>query len=129
MQHRPSGLVAAKTQNTLQAQSADAVLLARDLPHGPEPDRQRQMAVLKNGARRDRHLIPALVAAPAIPPNRPSLGSGAPRTQPSSRPTKTSEVRGARLIAAKAPLQLQQSSRIVLVHDPKTLPVGGGGVK
>src|SRR5260370_8261666 len=105
MQHRPSGLVAAKTQNTLQAQSADAVLLARDLPHGSEPDRQRQMAVLKDGARRDRHLIAALVASPTITPNQTPLSSPAPRTQPSAGPPTTSQVPRPVLPGAKAPLQ------------------------
>ena len=36
--------------------------MAGDLPHGAEPNRQRQVAVLKNGSRRDRHLITAVVA-------------------------------------------------------------------
>src|SRR5271169_2544050 len=51
MQHRPSGLIAAQPENTLQAQSTDAILLAGDLPHGAEPDRQGQVTVLKNGSR------------------------------------------------------------------------------
>jgi hypothetical protein len=36
--------------------------LAGDLPHGAEPDRQRQVAVLEDGPRCDRHLVPAMVA-------------------------------------------------------------------
>src|SRR5580704_8644466 len=67
MQHRPGGLIAAQAENTLQAQSTDAILLAGDLPHGAEPDRQGQVTVLKNGSRGDRHLMPAIAAKPPIP--------------------------------------------------------------
>src|SRR3974390_3881375 len=95
-----------------------AVLLAGDLPHGPEPDRQGQMTVLKYGPRRNRHLIPALVAAPALPPNRPSLCSGAARTDPSARPAQSCEILGAGLLPVETPFQLQQCPRVILAHSP-----------
>src|ERR1022692_718014 len=124
MQHCPSGLVTAQTEDALQTQSANASLLAGNLPHGAEPDRQGQVAVLKNGPRRDRHLIPALAAKPPIPPNRPSIGSRAPRTHPSPGPPQSCEVFGAGILAAKAPFQLQQGLRKILAHDPERYILG-----
>src|SRR5271157_12924 len=124
MQHRPSGLIAAQPENTLQAQSTDAILLAGDLPHGAEPDRQGQVTVLKNGSRGDRHLIPAIAAKPPIPPNRPSIGSRAPRTHPSPGPPQSCEVFGAGILAAIAPFQLQQGLRKILAHDSERYILG-----
>ena len=92
MQHRPRRLVAAQTKNTLQTQGADAVLLAGNLPHGAEPDRQRHVAVLKNGARNDRHLVATMVAKPAMPPNRPGIATHATRTDPAAGPAQCREV-------------------------------------
>src|ERR1700723_683126 len=129
MQHRPGGLIAAQAENTLQAQSTDAILLAGDLPHGEEPDRQGQVTVLKNGSRGDRLLMTATAARPPIPPNRPSIGSRAPRAHPSSGPPQSCEVFGAGILAAKPPFQLQQGLRKILAHDTQTLHLGVGGVK
>jgi hypothetical protein len=118
VKHRPGGLIAAQAQNPLQSQSTDAVLLAGDVPHGPKPDPQGQMTVLKNGPRRDRHLIPALVATPAIPSHRPGLCSGAPWTDPSARPAQNCEKLGAGFLAVEAPFQLEQCPRVILAHSP-----------
>jgi len=82
------------------------------------------VAVLQNGPRRDRHLIPALLAAPATPPDRPNIGPSTPGTYPAARPTQSCEVFGAGLFAAKAPLQLKQCPRKILDHDPKHYRLG-----
>jgi hypothetical protein len=75
--HSPGRLVTASAENPLQTPGAHAVLLAGDLPHGAEPDRQRYVTVLKDGPCGDRHLIPAMAAKPTRPPNRPGIGSSA----------------------------------------------------
>ena len=124
MQHRPGCLVASQAENALQAQGADAVLLAGDLPHGAKPDRQGQMTVLENGSCRHRHFIPAMIAKPTIAPNRPRIGASASWTDPTARPAQCREVFGASLLAAKAPFQLQQSPRKILVHDPEVYILG-----
>src|SRR5271169_1102433 len=88
MQHRPCRLIAAQAQDALQAQRANAILLAGDLPHGAEPYRQRHVAVLQDGSRGDGHLIPAMLAKPPISPYRPRLGRCAPWTDPATGPAR-----------------------------------------
>src|SRR5260370_11142761 len=104
MQHRPGGLIAAQAENTLQAQSTDAILLAGDLPHCAEPDRQGQVTVLKNGSRGDRHLIPAIAAKPPIPPNRPNIRPPALRTHRSPSHPQSGHASSAGTLAPKPPL-------------------------
>jgi len=53
-----------------------------------------------------------MIAAPAIPSNRPGINSCAPWTHQSARPTQRCEVLGAGLLVAKAPLQLQQQQQL-----------------
>jgi hypothetical protein len=93
-------------------------------PHGAKPDREGQMTVLENGSCGDRHFIPAVIAKPAIPSNRPGICASAPWTHPTARPAQCREVFGASLLAAKAPFQLQQSPRKILVHDPEVYILG-----
>src|SRR3989442_12427893 len=50
VQNRPSGLIAAQAQDTLQAQRAGPILLTGHLPDGSAPKPQWQMAILENGA-------------------------------------------------------------------------------
>src|SRR5208283_5058850 len=61
---------------------------------------------------------------PPIPPNRPSIGSRAPRTHPSPGPPQSCEVFGAGIFAAKAPFQLQQGLRKILAHDSERYILG-----
>src|SRR5579875_1550114 len=119
VQDRARGFVAAQTQRTLQSQGADAVLLVGDIPHGSKPSPQQQVAVLKDGARRDRYFIPATPAPPAIPPNLPSLSSLAPGTSPTARPAQPCKVFSTGLFIVKASFQFHQSPRIIFDHDPE----------
>src|SRR5208337_4208699 len=66
----------------------------------------------------------AIAAKPPIPPNRPSIGSRAPRTHPSPGPPQSCEVFGAGILAAKAPFQLQQGLRKIFAHDPERYILG-----
>jgi hypothetical protein len=114
MQHGPGGLIAAQAQNPLQAQGANSVL-----SHRPKPDRQRQMAVLKNRPRRDRHLVVADGASPAIPPHAAGRRSRTTWTCPSPRPSKHCRILDAGIFAAETFLQLKQSPRIIPAHGSK----------
>jgi len=125
MQHRPGGLVTAQTEDALQTQSADAVLLAGNLPHGAEPDRQGQVTVLKNGPCRDRHLIPAVVAATPIPPDRQSISTRAPGTNPPVRPTQ--EPRKYSAQASSVLKRLSNSSKVLGKSSSMTPNTTGWG--
>src|ERR1039457_1237192 len=124
MQHRPGRLVAAQAEYPLKTQGTHTVLLAGDLPHGAKPDRQRYVTVLKDGPRSDRHLVSAMAAKPTCSPNRPGIGSRTPWTGPSAGPTQCREVINTGFLGTKAPLQLQQCPRIILVHSPKHYILG-----
>jgi hypothetical protein len=63
MKPGPGGLVAAQAKHPLQAQRADAILLAGDKPHGKKPQPQRLVRVLEYGAGRQRYLPTAGSAA------------------------------------------------------------------
>ena len=119
MQHGPRRLVTSQPQDALQTKGADAVLLAGNLPDGAKPDRQRQMAVLKDGSGRDRHLVAAMAAKPAIAPYRPSFGSRTARAHPARGPTQRRQILNAGLLAGKTPLRFQQRPWIIFVHDQK----------
>ncbi len=124
VQDQPSGLIAAQTQRALQPQRADAVLLAGDVPHGSKPGRQGQMAVLEDSPGGNRRFMPAPTAAPSTSANQPRLGSLTSRTDPSGGPAERCEVLGTRLLVAKALLQLDQNSGVILDHDPKYYSLG-----
>jgi hypothetical protein len=119
MHHHPRRLVTPQPQNTLQSYSADAVLLAGHLPDGAEPDRQREMAVLKHSPGSNRHLVAAMATEPAVASDSPSFGCRAARTNPTTRPTQCRQVLDARFLAGKPLFQLQQRPGIILTHNPK----------
>src|ERR1700687_331156 len=58
VQQRPRRLIASDSKFPLQPQSADPILLACEMPHCSEPECQREVAVLKNSARKDINLPP-----------------------------------------------------------------------
>lgn len=128
MQHGPRRLVTAQPQDGLQTKGADAVFLAGDLPDGAKLDRQWKMAVLKDGSGRDRHLVAAMAAKPAISPYRPSFGSLTVRACPARGPTQRRQILDTGFLAGKTLLQLQQRPWKVFGH-PRTLRLVVGGVK
>jgi putative ABC transport system permease protein len=65
-----------------------------------------------------------MAAKPTCPPNRPGIGSRTPWTDPSAGPAKSCKVFNTGFLGAKAPLQLQQCPRIILVHGPKHYILG-----
>ncbi len=124
VQQRPGRLVAAQSQDTLQAQRADAVLLAGHLPHGPEPHRQWQLAVLEDGPRHHRRFPPAVSAPPQIAAVPQALTLPAPGTGNPLGPPHGNQVGAARRFGAEPPLQFQQRPRIILHHRKRHYRLG-----
>lgn len=127
VEHCPGSLVTAKAQYSLHSQGTGAVLLTGDIPHRPEPERQRQMAVLENCTGRHGGLVSALGAHQTPTLGRPGLGSTTPRTYETVWPTEGHQIRTALLVGRETRFQLQKRPRIIFDHaDP--LQVGPSGV-
>src|SRR5450755_562232 len=98
MQPSPSRLITTQPKHPLQAQRAGPVLLARHVPHGPEPHLQRFPRVLKHGSRSDRGLVITPAALPqrgTCCPSPAMTTAGAPKTL---RPAQLENVRPIRLL-------------------------------
>src|SRR5260370_19420789 len=92
MQPRPSRLITTQPEHSLQAQCTGSVLLARHVPHCPEPHLQRLPRILENGSRRGRSLVIALAALPQGGTYRPRLAVTAAGTSKTFRPTQLEQV-------------------------------------
>src|SRR5450755_2432862 len=114
MQPSPRRLIATQPKHSLQAQRADPVLLARHVPHGPEPHPQRLPRILEHGSRRRRSLVIALVALPQGGTHRPCLTAAAAGTPETLRPTQTEHVLPTALLRRKPALELPYRPRIVI---------------
>ncbi len=123
MQPSPSGLIATHSKHTFKAQSTRTILLAGNVPHGPEPQRQRQTAVLKDSPRSDRHLATTTAAQKQPPAHRPRLIPATLRAYKAVGPTEIEQVAPAQLIRGKPALQFQQRSWIIF-HDYKHYRIG-----
>ena len=97
MRQRPGRLVVAQPQHALRAQRADAILLTRHMAHGPEPHRQRQLAVLENRPSHDRGLAPTGRTAPEVAADRQALTPAAPWTNCPFGPPRARHARHAYL--------------------------------
>src|SRR5439155_26697874 len=106
MQPSPGRLITTQPKHSLQAQRAGSVLLARHVPHGPEPHLQRLPRILEHGSRRGRSLVIAPAALPQRGTYRPRLAmatTGAPKTL---RPAQLEHVLPARLLGRESRLEL-----------------------
>ena len=119
VEHSPGGFVAAQTQSPLQPQGADAMLLVCDVPHGPKPDGQGQVAVLENGARGDRGLVAAVPAKQPAPFHLPCLPAATVWANEALRPTEVDQILAAGFLIGEPMLQLHDCSRIILDHTMK----------
>src|SRR3989442_2054369 len=88
VQNRPSGLIAAQAQDTLQAQRAGPILLTGHLPDGSAPKPQWQMAILENGAGGHRCLVTTSCAYQPPSLRWPSLSSATAGAHKSFRPAE-----------------------------------------
>ena len=128
MQPCPRGLVAAEPQYLLQIGGTCAVLLARDVPNGSKPQRQRFACVFENRPSSHRSLVSARTANEPPSRRRPSIGRVAPRANESFRPAQLEQVLTARIVRCEPLLQFQNRLWIALRHAP-ILHVVVGGVK
>src|ERR1035437_9171873 len=106
MQPSPSRLITTQPKDSLQAQCACAVLLARHVPHGPEPHLQRLPRILENGSRRCRGLMTAPAALPQGGTYRPRpavAAAGAPET---FRPAQLDHILSTRLLGREPRLEI-----------------------
>ena len=117
VQQGPGRLVAAESQCSLQTQSTHSILLAGDMPNGPEPNGERQMTVLENRARCYRDLVTAIRAQPQAPAGRPSPFSAAARTDETLEPPQGKQVLPTRLFVDEPFFQFQDRARIVFGHE------------
>src|SRR6516162_4117201 len=98
------------------------------MPHCSEPECQREVAVLKNSARKDINLPPTRRTHQAVTASIPNAPASAGRTLESLRPPKPEQILPARSVVAEALFQFHQCSRIILFHA-LTLYVGGGEIE
>ena len=133
----PGRLVAAQPEHPLQAQGADAVLLAGDEPHRQEPHPQRLACVLKHRAGRQR-CAPTTTPAPQQPiRHRPRLPDhAAVRAGEAIRPTESPDILPASRVAAEPlvhllerPWVINPTDRMLCAVHPLTLPSPRRSVK
>ena len=92
MQPRPRGLVAAQTQNLLQAEGAGPRLWTGNPPNHTKPQNPRFACAVKHRARRYRRLRGTGCTLHEDRPNPPALRMPATRTTKTVRPAQTAEV-------------------------------------
>ena len=118
VQPGPGRLVAAQTEHPLQAQRADAVLLAGDEPHGEKPHPQRLARVLQHRSGRQRYLpiagSTAQQAARHFPRFAHCRAVGADKA---IRPAKPPDILTARRFAAKPRVELLKRPGVINPSD------------
>src|SRR5450759_1910541 len=118
MQPGPGRLIAAQAEHPLQAQRADAVLLAGNEPHGEKPHPQRLARVLQHSSGRQRYLPIAGSTAQQAARHFPRLSHcrtvGADKA---IRPAKPTYIFPARRLAAKPRVELLKRPRIINPSD------------
>lgn len=114
VQPRPRRPVAAQAQGPLEAQGTDPQLLIRHVPHGPEPQPQRLLRILKDraGQHEDVEATPcAFVPATRDGPCLPLMAAG---TLDPIRPAQLDQVRPTGVLGGEAPLEFHQRPRVVV---------------
>src|SRR3990172_7572825 len=111
---RPSRFVAAQTQHPLQAQGADAILLAGYEPHRKEPRAQRLAGVLEHRAGGQRRFAVARPASkhaarhyPRLPDN-PTMTANEP-----VRPTQAVNIVAATVVTTEPIVHFFERSRVI----------------
>src|SRR5271168_5210321 len=110
VQQRPCRLIASDSKFPLQPQSTDPILLACEMPHCSEPECQREVAVLKNSARKDINLPPTRRTQQAVTASFPNAPASAGRTLDSLRPPKPEQILPARFVIGETLFQFQARS-------------------
>src|ERR1700677_1020533 len=107
------GLVTLQPQHPLQTHGADSVLLAGHVSGGTKLERQRQVAVLKDGPGGHRNLVVPSRTSHKKVGFRPTLSSTAARTAKALRPAEIGQVLPAIRLGRKSGLQLHQIAGII----------------
>lgn len=119
LQPCPGGFIPWQSQNPLEPQSADTVLLAGHMPDGPKPQPQGFSGVLKDRARGDRGLIIAMTTAIKTPLGRPCLPMATSRTTKPFRPPQLKQIPAAGLIGSKPLFKFQDGFGVIFnFHQP-----------
>ena len=118
VQHGPGRLIAAQPQDSLQAEGADSLLLAGEIPRTGEPDLQGRAGLVKDGARGDGGLTATVFAHQPDTAAAVRRGHGAAaRAGETVRPAQAFEVGQARLLGGKPVKEFTPGARIVLSGD------------
>ena len=94
------------------------ILLARDSPHRPKPNRERFASVLEDGPGRYRALTPATRTLQQHPAYGPGLPPATPRTPKTFRPPQPDQIFPASCLRRKARFKFGQISWIILHGSP-----------
>jgi hypothetical protein len=126
VKQRPSSSVTAKSENPLQAECTDTILLTRDMPHRPKPNCQRQAAILKNRSGTNRRLVPTPAAKQQTPAHQPGGTNAATGANKSVRPPQLEQIAPTAIFGRKPSFQFQQRPRVILINHLPTLHLGVG---
>jgi hypothetical protein len=113
MQPRPRRMIAPETQEPLQPQCADTVLLISHVPHRPEPRTKWLSGVFKNRPGRNRYLKVALTTPVQSPLGFPILPMPTARAPKSIRPSQFIKVLPTSGIGGKSILEIKNCVWIV----------------
>src|SRR5437870_7892388 len=129
VQPTPRGLVTAQPQHALQAEGADAILLAGHPPQSVEPHLQRGARVLKNRPRSQRSLVRAVRTLPERRTQPPRPAFPTPGAAEPFRPAHPEKIVTTGFLRTEAPYEVRQRARIVfhgLLHYLLWLPESNG---
>ena len=113
----PGRVIAAQTENLLEAQRADARFLTGHPPHRPEPDGQWFASTLEYGTRRHGDVVAARSTDQQSTNGLPYLATLATRARNSLRPTQLQKILTASTFGREPRLEFTECLRVVF-HTP-----------
>jgi hypothetical protein len=124
VEDHPSGLVAPKSELTLEKQCRNTPLVGRHQVGGPEPKGQGSFGIVKDGPRSERDLVAASGTLPA-PVSHQGIATrvGASRTLEALRPTAGGQVLLAGFLIGKLKLKLAERPGKGWPRHSPTLPL------
>lgn len=126
VKHRPGCFISAKSQNALQSQRTNSMLLANHLPDSPKPQTQRQSGVLKDGPSRNRNLNIAVAAVKLSSASHPSFSVTTVRANKPFWPPHLTKICSARFFSVEILFELKQC--LGIMFHPRILYLGVTGV-
>jgi hypothetical protein len=123
VEEQPGRFISSEAQLPLQPQGRRASFIRDHQIAGPEPDRQRRFRVVEDGARRERHLMPASGALPASMGHRIGPAMLAPGTDEPVRPSTGGQILLAGFLGRKLTLEFAQILRKRRARHAPTLQI------